>query len=30
VLVTDQLRSYAAAKSELRLTAPHEQGVDFR
>ena len=27
VLVTDQLRSYAAAKSELRLTAPHEQGL---
>jgi IS1 family transposase len=26
VLVTDQLRSYAAAKSELRLTARHEQG----
>ena len=27
VLVTDQLRSYAAAKSELRLTAGHEQGL---
>ena len=27
VLVTDQLRSYAAAKSELRLTAHHEQGL---
>jgi transposase-like protein len=27
VLVTDQLRSYAAAKSELRLTARHEQGL---
>ena len=26
VLVTDQLPSYAAAKSELRLTARHEQG----
>ena len=26
VLVTDKLRSYAAAKSELRLTARHEQG----
>jgi transposase-like protein len=25
LLVTDQLRSYAAAKSELRLTARHEQ-----
>jgi hypothetical protein len=25
VLVTDKLRSYAAAKSELRLTARHEQ-----
>jgi DDE domain len=25
VLVTDQLRSYAAAKSELRLTARHER-----
>jgi putative transposase len=24
VLVTDKLRSYAAAKSELRLTARHE------
>ena len=28
VLVTDQLRSYAAAKSELRLTARHE-GREF-
>jgi DDE domain len=27
VLVTDQLRSYAAAKSELGLTARHEQGL---
>ena len=27
VLVTDQLRSYTAAKSELRLTARHEQGL---
>jgi transposase-like protein len=27
VLVTDQLRSYAAAKSELRLRARHEQGL---
>jgi transposase-like protein len=27
VLVTDKLRSYAAAKSELRLTAGHEQGL---
>src|SRR5271165_4921817 len=27
VLVSDQLRSYAAAKSELRLTARHEQGL---
>src|SRR5580693_2548310 len=27
VLVTDKLRSYAAAKSELRLTAQHEQGL---
>jgi putative transposase len=27
VLVTDQLRSYAAAKSKLRLTARHEQGL---
>jgi putative transposase len=27
VLVTDQLRSYAAAKSELRLTARHERGL---
>ena len=27
VLVTDKLRSYAAAKSELRLTARHEQGL---
>ena len=27
VLVTDQLRSYAAAKSELSLTARHEQGL---
>ena len=27
VLVTDRLRSYTAAKSELRLTARHEQGV---
>ena len=27
VLVTDRLRSYAAAKSELRLTARHEQGL---
>src|SRR5277367_4206358 len=27
VPVTDQLRSYAAAKSELRLTARHEQGL---
>jgi transposase-like protein len=27
VLVTDQLRSYTAAKSELRLTAHHEQGL---
>jgi len=26
VLVTDKLRSYAAAKSELRLMARHEQG----
>jgi hypothetical protein len=26
-LVTDQLRSYAAAKSELRLMARHEQGL---
>ena len=25
-LVADKLRSYAAAKSELRLTARHEQG----
>ena len=27
VLVTDKLRSYAAAKSELRLTARHEHGL---
>ena len=27
LLVTDKLRSYAAAKSELRLTARHEQGL---
>ena len=27
VLVSDQLRSYAAAKSELRLAARHEQGL---
>src|ERR1700680_3557523 len=27
VLVTDKLRSYAAAKSELGLTARHEQGL---
>jgi transposase-like protein len=27
VLVTDKLRSYAAAKCELRLTARHEQGL---
>ena len=27
VLVTDRLRSYTAAKSELRLTARHEQGL---
>ena len=27
VLVTDKLRSYAAAKSELRLTTRHEQGL---
>src|SRR3984957_13099772 len=27
VLVTDKLRSYTAAKSELRLTARHEQGL---
>ena len=27
VLVTDLLHSYAAAKSELRLTARHEQGL---
>lgn len=27
VLVTDKLRSYAAAKSEMRLTAHHEQGL---
>ena len=27
VLVTDKLRSYAAANSELRLTARHEQGL---
>jgi transposase-like protein len=27
VLMTDKLRSYAAAKSELRLTARHEQGL---
>ena len=27
VLVIDKLRSYAAAKSELRLTARHEQGL---
>jgi putative transposase len=27
VLVTDQLRSYAAARSELGLTARHEQGL---
>ena len=27
IRVTDQLRSYAAAKSELRLTARHEQGL---
>jgi transposase-like protein len=26
VLVTDTLRSYGAAKSEMRLTARHEQG----
>jgi transposase-like protein len=26
VLVTDRLRSYAAAKAELKLTARHEQG----
>jgi putative transposase len=27
VLMTDKLRSYAEAKSELRLTARHEQGL---
>ena len=27
VLVTDRLRSYTAATSELRLTARHEQGL---
>ena len=27
VLVTDKLRSYAAAKSEMRLSARHEQGL---
>ena len=27
VLVTDRLRSYAAAKSELRLTARHKHGL---
>src|SRR5271156_2383085 len=27
VLVTDRLRSYAAAKSEMRLSARHEQGL---
>ena len=27
VVVTDRLRSYTAAKSELRLTARHEQGL---
>ena len=27
VLVTDQLRSYAAAKSEMGLSARHEQGL---
>src|SRR5262249_47491370 len=27
VLVTDKLRSYAAAKSELRLTARHDHGL---
>jgi putative transposase len=27
VLVTDKLRSYAAAKSEMRLCARHEQGL---
>jgi len=27
VLVTDKLRSYAAAKSELKLTARHGQGL---
>ena len=27
VVVTDQLRSYAAARSELGLTARHEQGL---
>src|ERR1700722_18226434 len=27
VLVTDRLRSYTAAKCELRLTARHEQGL---
>ena len=27
VLVTDKLRSYAVAKSELRLTTRHEQGL---
>ena len=27
VLVTDKLRSYGAAKSEMRLTARHEQGL---
>ena len=26
VLVTDRLRSYGAAKAELKLTARHEQG----
>ena len=27
VLVTDKLRSYGAAKSEMRLCARHEQGL---
>ena len=27
VLVTDKLRSYAAAKSDMRLSARHEQGL---
>jgi transposase-like protein len=26
VLVTDKLRSYGAAKSEMKLSARHEQG----